>query len=65
MARSAMYPEGSTTMTVALPVPLKAGLQRMAGRQRQSVSQIVTVILEDYLRRRGELAQPEPVAEAV
>lgn len=42
-------------MHVVLPEPVKAGVTRLARRQRQSTSQLVTVILEDWLLRRGEL----------
>lgn len=55
MPRNSLYPEGGTEMNVYVPVTVRDGLRAVAQRQRQSVSQLVTVILEDYLRRRGEL----------
>lgn len=55
MGRPALYPEGLEQLSVTVPTPIKAALRIVATRQRQSVSQLVTVILEDYLRRRGEL----------
>lgn len=61
MSRQVMYPEGSDHLNLIVPIPVKAGLRTVAGRQRQSMSQIVSVVLEDWLRRRGELPQPEEV----
>ena len=55
MGRPTLYPEGGAEMNVYVPGPVKVGLRVVAHRQRQSVSQLDTVILEDYLRRRGEL----------
>lgn len=55
MPRNILYPEGAEQLTAMLPRPVKQGIRIVALRQRQSISQLVTVILEDWLRRRGEL----------
>lgn len=62
MAREGLYPEGSTTMNVVVPTSVKTGIARAAKRQRQSASALVTVILEDWLLRRGELREREEAA---
>ena len=62
MGQAVLYPEGRTTMNVVVSVPVKEGLRSVAQRQRQSVSQVVSIILEDYLRRRGELPAREEAA---
>lgn len=59
LPRSTMYPEGSTHMNAMVPTTVKRGVQVVARKRRQSVSQVVTVILEDYLKERGELPKPE------
>jgi len=59
MARKPMYPEGSTTMHLVVPSTVRSGITRLAQQQRQSTSQLVTVILEDWLLRRGELREAE------
>ena len=65
MPREGLYPEGSTTMNVVVPTSVKAGISRAAKRQRQSASALVTVILEDWLLRRGEVKAPEREEAAV
>lgn len=61
MARTPLYPEGSDTMNVVVPSTVKSGLQAVAIQRRQSVSALVTVILEDWLK---EHAEPEAVPVA-
>jgi len=41
------------------PKPVIEAITRVARQQRQSRSQLVFVIIEDWLRRRGELPPPE------
>lgn len=62
MSRKSLYPEGSTTMHVVVSRPVKGSIDRAASRQRQSTSQLVNAILEDYLLRRGELREEESVS---
>ncbi len=59
MPRNVLYPEGAEQLNVVVPKPVKDTLRIVALRQRQSMSQIVSVVLEDYLRRRGELPARE------
>ncbi len=61
MPRQPLYPEGGIEMNIYVPVTVRDGLRVVAQRQRLSVSQLATSILEDALRRRGEL----PVGEKV
>jgi len=49
MARNQLYPEGTETMNVTVPATLKNRLAKVAERDRQSRSQIVTRILEGWL----------------
>lgn len=65
MPRPALYPEGATQMNVHIPIPVRDGLRIAAQRQRQSVSQLVSIVLEDWLRRRGELPIREREEAAV
>ena len=67
MSRRPLYPEGGIEMNVYVPVTVRDGLRTVAGHQRprQSVSQLVTMIVEDWLRRRGELPMPEREEAAV
>jgi len=58
MARTPLYAEGSTTMNVVLPIPVKAGLMAVARAERLSLSAVVTRALEDWLK---EHAEPEAV----
>ncbi len=53
MARTKLYPEGSAQLNVIVPQPLKETLRRIAREHRQSISQLATLIIEDYLHRRG------------
>lgn len=53
--RAILYPEGAEHLNVIVPATVKEGLRTVARRQRQSISQLVGMVLEDYLRRRGEL----------
>jgi len=62
MPRKNLYPEGGTSMHAWVPTSLKEGLEQAASDQRQSVSQLVTIVLEDYLRRRGYLREQEKAA---
>jgi len=62
MSRRTLYPEGATTLHVVVPTSVKGGIRRLAEQQRQSTSQLVTVILEDWLARRGELVEREAAA---
>ena len=59
MARTALYPEGASMMNNYGPTPVIEAITRVAQRQRQSRSQLVFIIIEDWLRRRGELPAPE------
>ena len=65
MSRGTLYPEGSTSVHAVVPVTVKAGLQGAAMKQRVSMSHLVTVILESWLRERGELPVREPQEAAV
>jgi len=66
MARRRLYPEGSaTSLNLTVRKPIKAALVTIADRNRQSVSQLVMVMIEDYLMRRGELPLPEREEAAV
>ncbi len=62
MPRNVLYPEGAEQLNVVVPKPVKESLRCVALRQRQSMSQIVSVVLEDYFRRRGELPAREEAA---
>ncbi len=59
MSRTALYPEGASMMNNYGPKPVIEAITRVARQQRQSRSQLVFVIIEDWLRRRGELPLPE------
>ncbi|KKN46052.1 hypothetical protein LCGC14_0676710 [marine sediment metagenome] len=59
MSRTALYPEGASMMNNYGPKPVIEAITRVARQQRQSRSQLVFVIIEDWLRRRGELPPPE------
>lgn len=59
MSRSPLYPEKTERLTVSIRVPIKERMVVIANRNHQSVSQLVTVILEDWLLRRGELRERE------
>jgi hypothetical protein len=48
-------------MNVAVPNTVKEGLDIVASRNRQSRSALVAVILEDWLKRRGDLPEMEAV----
>ncbi len=62
MPRNILYPEGSEQLNVIVPEPVKRALRVAAQRHpRQSVSQLVSIILEDWLTRRGELSVREEV----
>ena len=58
---AAIYPEGGTQMNVHVPEPVKYGLAVSAAQRRLSRSQLVTTILEDWLKARGEMPKPEEV----
>jgi len=60
MPRSKLYPEGGTSMHSWVPIPVKREFERAAREQRQSASQLLVIVLEDYLRRRGYLRHREP-----
>lgn len=55
MARSILYPEGRAQMNIIVPQSVKRGVERIAGRQTRSVSQVATIILRAYLQDHGEL----------
>ena len=55
MPRNVLYPEGAEQLNVVVPKPVKDVLRVVALRKRQSMSQIVSVVLEDYLRGCGDL----------
>ena len=55
MPRNILYPEGAESLSATVPKPVKEGLRIVARRQRQSIAQVVTILLEDALRRRGDL----------
>ena len=60
MPRNSLYPEGAEQLNVIVPRPVKDGLRVVAQQHpRQSVSQLVAVILEGWLRERGELPEHE------
>ena len=59
MKAATLYPEGREHLSVVVPRPVKDGLRRYAGNERLSMSQVVTVIAEDWLRRRGYLRERE------
>jgi hypothetical protein len=65
MSRPPLYPKGATQMNVHIPLTIRDGLRSVAGRQHQSVSQLVCIILEDWLRHRGELPLPDREEAAV
>ena len=62
MPRNVLYPEGAEQLNVVVPKPVKESLRGVALRQRQSMSQIVSVVLEDWLRERGSLPAREEAA---
>ncbi len=57
----AIYPEGGTQMNVHVPDTVKYGLAVAAAQRRLSRSQLVTTILEDWLKAHSELPKPEEV----
>ena len=61
MPRNVLYPEGAEQLNVVVPIPVKGGLRAVALRKRQSMSQIVAVVLEDWLKEHGELPEREEV----
>lgn len=62
MARPKLYPDGVAKLGISVPPAVKDGLQEAAIDQGQSISQLVTVVIEDWLRRRGYLREREGVA---
>ena len=62
MPKKSLYPDGSLTMNVVVAASVKQGIFRAAQERRLSASQLVTVILEDWLMRRGELREREEAA---
>jgi predicted transcriptional regulator len=42
------------SLTIRLPLPLKAALERTADNERRSLSQTVGLAIEQYLEARGE-----------
>lgn len=62
MPRRVMYPQGRAQLNVIVPPRVKEAIDRVAESQRQSTSQMVAVILEDWLLRRGELREREEAA---
>ncbi len=48
-------------MNVHVPDSLKYGLTVAAAQRRLSRSQLITTILEDWLKARGELPKPKEV----
>lgn len=61
MPRTKMYPNGRAQLNAIVPPNVKEGMARAAVQQRLSTSQLVAVILEDWLARRGELREREEV----
>lgn len=59
MPRTKMYPDGRAQLNAIVPPNVKDAVNRLAVQQRQSTSQLVTIILEDWLSRRGELRERE------
>lgn len=51
MARSSLYPEGSTTVNMVVPTTVKTRLRDVAIKRRLSMSAVATAIFEDWLRR--------------
>jgi hypothetical protein len=62
MPRTPMYAEGLEQLSLSVPATVKDGLRRYAVDERLSMSQVVTVALEEWLRRRGYLREREGVA---
>ncbi len=65
MSRSVMYPEGSEQLNAIVPENVKRGIAVMAAKRRLSMSQIVAIVLEDWLRDHNALPEPaerEPAA---
>lgn len=52
MARKPLYPEGSENLNIHIPTPLKDAIQEAAQEERQSASQLIVLILDDWLRQR-------------
>jgi hypothetical protein len=52
MARTLMYAEPTENLTVNIPGSIKEAIKNEAWGKRMSASQLVTVILEEWLRER-------------
>ena len=65
MTRKPLYPQGIARLSLTVPANVREGLEEVAGRQRQSVSQLASIIFEDWLMRRGELREIESEPAAV
>lgn len=61
MPRRKYYPDGRKQLNVIVPTQVKDRLDVLAQEQGQSTSQVVTRILSDWLRGRGELPDAEKV----
>jgi hypothetical protein len=61
MPRKALYPEGSQQLNVIVPSTVKAAVNRVAERRRQSTSQLVAAILETWAQGQGELRKRDEV----
>lgn len=57
MPRTSLYPEGRAQMNVIVSKLTKEAFEAVARDRRQSVSQIVSVVLEDHVRRLGYLRE--------
>lgn len=67
MAGASQYPHGEETAVVYARVPrsVRNALEKRRIRDRRTISGLVTIILEDWLRERGELPLREPVVQEV
>ena len=63
MSRPRMYTEPVVKTSISLRASIKRGLEQEAPPTGQSVSQLINVLAEDWLRRRGYRLDDEPARQ--
>lgn len=60
-----VYGEPTEVLYARVPQSVRRALLTRCQRERRTISALVSIILEDWLRERGELAPREPQAAEV
>ena len=56
-----VYGEPTEVIYARVPASVRRGLLSRCQRERRTISALVSIIIEDWLRERGELPVREPV----